>query len=69
MIIYSKQRINRTRMDWPWLVVVAYQYNGMERGTVISKHKDYDSANRKARQSVSWMVLDALQQENYGGNL
>jgi hypothetical protein len=56
-------------MDWPWLVVVAYQYNGMERGTVISKHKDYDSANRKARQSVSWMVLDALQQENYGGNL
>lgn len=38
------------------IVYVAYAYADKQRGDVISKHKSYDAANRKARGSSMWGV-------------
>lgn len=38
------------------IVYVAYAYADKQRGDVISKHKSYEAANRKANGSSMWGV-------------
>lgn len=38
------------------VVYVAYEYADKQRGEIISKHKTYEAASRKAGQSSMWGV-------------
>jgi hypothetical protein len=38
------------------VVYVAYDYADKQRGDIISKHKSYEAANRKASKNSMWGV-------------
>ncbi len=47
------------KSNFKWVVYVMYAYADKKCGEIISRHKTYEAADKKARKSTFWAIREA----------
>ena len=55
------EKLSKSKFEW--VVYAAYAYGDKDQGEIISRHRTYEAAEKKARQSTFWGVMDAREVE------